>query len=730
MLTASVKLRDILDSYFETRELSDFDELKRKCRSALKGHCDFLFVFREHRYFDTKDTDEDLFFQFFSFGQDGENREISFSDRDDLIEEINKWSGKSEKFTSKYCQLYIKSSTLTIEDQTKIFNLLKRIIVFHYLNSGSKAHFLSSVSQRMTKSFWRTDSGNREYTRESAMAFLCDRLKIDAALYAIIDEPENGNSPVYDCLNFYYATPNFKSGIIEQALRANTAVSSDAKKSISIRNKTTGTHNGIPYGISTISGSHIYVDENEEVKNHAITPEFLIVFSGESKKLSIDKINIATTFLNSVIRSINEIEEVQIRRMLEDNCRYLERALGENPVASKDEFESRYRTLILHYVMADIGITSRFQVCLRLFRPSSNLLQLLFPPFDVESPDDILENISIYDDSSVSARAFRKDETISLWSKDKIREKQKIIDSGIINSTRRFEKRVENSKKLTSFTGNTGEALVAVPIRINDIIVGTVEFLSPTRSDLEPYVEECEIFADQCGEFYRRLELANDRGWLVRMHFLHAARHRLQHIVDEISEHSKELGNELIDLISSSVVNEQEISEKSNYLTSHECAELLNENALESFKKHSPVHARAVRGIFSELLKLTRVSRRNFILLNEVIEALAANVRKHGFRPDGLKVFAGRRCGEISTIVLSYKPKHTYDDQKRTQRVCISPMPALTGAENGYSYGLFLLATQIRMSGGWITSHWEEPDEFEESPFGFTVILNAEIPSE
>ncbi len=725
-MSAATELRGILDSYFESREIRDFDELKEKCTAVLKKYCDFLVVFREQRYFETDTTDEDLYFQFFSFGYKSDVGKLRFSSRDLLIEEIGAWLSNSDQYFSKYCQVYMRNFTIEEDEREKVFNLIKRIVVFYYLNSGSKAHFLASVSQRMTKSFWRSDVGDRLYTREAAISFLCDRLEIDAALYAVVDELPGADTPVLDCLAYIDGSLNFDDGRIHISLGELSSVSDDAKKSIGRRNRTTGTFEKIAYGISTISGNHVYVDDNDEVKNHSITPEYLIVFSGERVPLSVDKIEIATAFLNSVIRTIVEFEEVHVRKELETSCRELERELGENPLATRDEFERRYISLIAQHFQNDFAVVGLFPMCLRLFRPASNTLQRVFCTVSQEDLELVHEKISIGDPRAACARSFREDETISLWSESKIKRRRELISAGYKSFSNEFELQLEAVGVLANLVDQTGHALVAVPVRINDIIVGTLEFSSPSRSDLQSYTEACEDFADQCGEIYRRLELANDRGWLVRMHFLHAARHRLQHIVDRISEHSKELSDDLSDLIAASVVNETGSSGEDDYLPSSDCIRILAEKTTESFDKHSRTQANNLEDLFSGLSNLDLVSRRNLILLSEVIDALAANVRKHGFRPDGLRVFAGARCGDVDTIVVTYRPAHTFEDESRTQRVCISPMPSSTGIENGYSYGLFLLATQIRMSGGWITSHWEEADRFEESPFGFTVVLNAD----
>jgi len=726
-VSAATELRDILDSYFETREIRDFEELKEKCTSVLEKYCDFLVVFREQRYFETETTDEDLYFQFFSFGYKSDVGKLRFSSRDRLIEEINAWIPDSAQYVSKYCQVYMRNFSIGDSEREKIFNLIKRIVVFYYLNSGSKAHFLASVSQRMTKSFWRSDIGDRVYTREAAVSFLCDKLEIDAALYAVVDELPSADFPVLDCLAYIDGASGFDDGRVHKALGALSSVSDDAKKSIGRRNRTTGTFEEIAYGISTISGNHVYVDDNDEVKNHSITPEYLVVFSGERIGLSVDKIEIATSFLNSVIRTIVDFEEVHVRRELEQTCRELERELGENPVATRDDFERRYISLIVQHFQNDFAVVGLFPMCLRLFRPASNTLQRVFCTVSSEDRDLVREKIDIGDPRAACARAFREDVTISLWSESKIKRRRELISNGYKLVTSEFEHQLDAVGVLANLVDQTGHALVAVPVRINDIIVGTLEFSSPSRSDLKSYTEACEDFADQCGEFYRRLELANDRGWLVRMHFLHAARHRLQHIVDRISEHSKELSDDLSDLIAASVVNETGSPGEDDYLASSDCIRLLAQKTKDSFNKLSRTQANALEDLFSDLSNLELVSRRNLILLSEVLDALAANVRKHGFRPDGLRVFAGARCGDIDTIVVTYRPAHTYEDESRTQRVCISPMPSSTGIENGYSYGLFLLATQIRMSGGWITSHWEEADRFEESPFGFTVVLNADV---
>ncbi|WP_169334134.1 hypothetical protein [Hirschia maritima] len=579
----------------------------------------------------------------------------------------------------------------------------------------------------MIKSFWRTDVGDRVYTKEAAVDFVCDGLEIDAALYAVYDELPDKDEPVIDCLHLVRGSNSISQNVMQTALSESSILSEDAKKSIERRNKTTGIFKNVTYGMSVISGNHVYVDDNEEVKNHSLRPEYLIVFSGNKEILSVDKIEIATSFLDSVIKTLVEIEEVNSHRELEFICQDLERELGENPVRTRDEFERKYISLLAEHFYIGLSAMGTTPSCLRLFRPSSNSLQKIFSTVDTDEQGSVPNHINICDKNSAAAIAFRTDETISLWSLSKLTRRESLIEAGYIKSTQEFRYQQTVVGKIKNLVSMVGCSTIAMPIRINDIIVGTLEISSPSRSDLMSYIESCEQFAMQCGEFYRRLELANDRGWLVRMHFLHAARHRLQHIVSRISEKSEELGGELGDLIADSVVNEPGASSQSDILNSTECKNLLDQKTNEAFVKHHGSHASALKELFVELQEVQKVSRRNFILLTEIVEALAANVRKHGFQPAGLKVFAGARCGNVKTIVLTYRPKDTYEQSERANQVGVSPMPSSAGTENGYSYGLFLLATQIRMSGGWMMSHADEPDAFGQTEFGFTIILNASI---
>lgn len=726
-MSASTELRTLLDLYFETREIKDFEQLRNNCSVILRKYCNFLFVFREQQYIEKETTKEDLYFPYLSFSYSTATSELSYENRELLMKDISKWSKNSYIYTSKHCQLYIRNFSSEKEEQDKVFNLIKRIVVFYYLNSGAKARFLMGVSQKMIKLFWRSDIEPQVYTREEAVSFLCEKLVIDAVLYAVIDEVPDKDSPVLDCLIFAAGDSTSLEGKIHKALENPTLVGNNAKKAIGRRNRTTGTYDDITYGMSTISGNHVYVDDNDEVKNHSITPEYLIVFSGENIGLSVDKIEIATTFLNSIIKTFIDFEELDFRRSIEVECRIRERKLGETPLTTRNQFEKQYITLIMGLFSNNAAMTGQFPMCLRLFRPSSKSLEKVFSTLDQENEEFVRNKIYIKDIQAACVYAFINDTTISLWKKSKVDRRREHLEAGFKQRSSEFLFQEEFVGSLKNMVDETGHATVVVPVRINEIIVGTLEFSSSSRSDLQSFVETCEEFASQCGEFYRRLELANDRGWLVRMHFLHAARHRLQHIVSRISEHSEELSEELSDLIAASVVNETGSSSEDDYLLSHDCIVLLEKKVTEAFSKHPGTHAIALNNSFSELSKLSQVSRQNFILLSEVVDALAANVRKHGFQAEGLKVFAGAKCGNVNTIVLSYRPEYTYENINRTQRVCISPMPSSAGGENGYSYGLFLLATQIRMSGGWMISHAEESDQFDQSAFGFTVVLNAAI---
>jgi len=716
----------LLDTYFESTEIVEIGTLVRSYYEITREYFDLLFIFRERRYFEKERESNFLLFPYLSFEISQETGLHTFVSHTDLSAKMAQLQNDDRYFVrqSRNCIVFFRRDMADEHDYERMFNITKRLFVFFYQNSGSRAQFLKSISDRAMREYW---SGKKyEFNFSTASAYISNLLGIGLSLYFIGDEinpdaldPLEGLNPIYS------STDSPFTNILND--ERSSPVRRDIFDSVVRKRQNFGEYMSQLYCVSPLIGSHLAVADDQEIRSYRIRPEYVSLYWGVKNKISLDEVNVANSFLLTFFQFNDDFQESQFRNGIENACRKLERDLSSSPVSNIDDLRSRYTSILSRIFSNERAMAGICPVIVRLYNPATKSLESVFDTIDIDDGDDIELSVPIDDIYAACSFTFLHDRLINVWHREKLnRESAKEIRTET-DQHEEIQWQKSTGSSIRNFIGRTGVSIISHPVRINGILIGTIEFSSASRLNLYSYSNVVENLAELCGDIYRRIELANDRGWLVRMQFLHAARHRIEQIIAEVQEVAPDAAHNLRDFIQSANVDEDE--EKNNILIdTKECIKELVERCQKSFD--GTITDTAANSIFGKLNVLSLISRRNALLLTETLGALAANVRKHGFRADGISLFAGTRFGRHPIICLSYKPIDSWEQYDRMQRVCVSPIPNKIGLNKYFSYGLFLLATQVRMAGGWIVAHTAEPDSVDQVHFGFSVFLNAETERE
>ena len=296
-------------------------------------------------------------------------------------------------------------------------------------------------------------------------------------------------------------------------------------------------------------------------------------------------------------------------------------------------------------------------------------------------------------DSSVSGKAFGHDQTVDVWHLEKLT--QDLLEAKEMDWTYKaadLQYALAERNLLTDCRGSIASASVAVPIRKGGFLIGVIEFCSAEVSRLSYETKFFELVASFCADAIRRIELANDRGWLIRMSFIHAARHRIEAILRDIRTADREVAKELADLIQATATATKTGAAQTKLALAIESISI-------ALKEHDA--ADAVPIIVSTLNTAEAVcgiSERACELIADIFETLTANASHSALQPKSLSLQLVENAPSATYLRIDYAPKDVRVRMERMEQICIAPIP--DAETETYHYGLFLLSTQVRMLGG------------------------------
>ncbi|CTQ63403.1 hypothetical protein [Roseibium album] len=725
--TIFLELRRLLDDVFETHSLMEFQELVDSYRSLIPDDISILFGIREQKWFgDSSDDKEYLLFPFLSFYIS--NKKAYFfksGGRKEIVKHIEHCKSQSYySFRSRKC--YFFADAPTEFDHEKLFNLTKRIFITYYHNCGNRSHFLRSVSSRFVKEFWNEVD---VYSWNNLQKYIYEKIGISVKIFLQKDEIyfERDFSPKDVLLPCETINDEFRPQDTGQFFEKNPDLSNifysdqfknDLLNSIQRNNQSFGSWSGIKYLVSSFQKQYFNHFHQEEIRGFHKTPYIICVYSSR-EELSLEKVFFSDTLIENYIATVHEVERDELLDDIDDVCAAYEIDLSETPVYTRDELIDEYEQL-LHQIFRNQSIYELdADVTVRLFNPFSRSLDLLYSSRGHSAASDVADSLDLVTDKDyASVVSFNKASSVDVWHKKKVFNeisKKKMLG---LDLTDEINAQVEKSDYLRNSFGEKGNSILAYQISSHDVIIGVLEITSEDRGSLALASQLITKIARVIGDALRRLELANDRGWLTRMQFLHAARHKIERILDQVRQSLPEVADELQKILRSAAVSEDPDNFGDTSMDTVEGVTELIEKMCKLFPNLSE-HEISLK--FFPLLKLKKISIRNFYAIQEIIETLASNEKHSKFSLDHFEVFAGSKIKSDPIILISYRPEQWEEPKRKTYQICVSPISETDGT---FHYGLFLLANQIRMIGGLALSANEGPsDKYNLCPFGLSFLL-------
>jgi len=713
-------LRQLLDEVFETDRILDYPTLVSRYSKSIGGSWDIVFGIKERKWFPDDSDEKELIFQYLSFEiKDGKLDFFRLS-REALKKrrEAVRSDGYIEH-TTQNCFFHVRPTPDL--DVQKLFNLTKRLFVFHYKNCGPKKHFLKSISERFVKEFWRNSEGRTDspYDYENVAKYIRDRIGINCLFFKQRDEMFFDRDFQLDDVILPMiagATSTGDFGDLLQRLNKDKQFGYNLTVAVQKKNIAFGNNGRTNYVISTVTTPSFDIGEDGAVGNYKSDPQIITIYVSEKQDVSLDQVIIADDVISNFVR-LNESYQTQFaQEQIEQYCSDAEAKLSINPVLYRTDLLRELRSLI-HKIFME------FQTCgfvgdmsLSLFNPFGRCLRPVYSSASDEMPEDV--TLPLKKQSSFAAvQSFTSGKPFQVWHPHKVESEEAKRER--FNWTKKpsveFQREIVGS--FTSITGEVDLAISCIPVTVNHVTVGVVEFTADDRGSFASDREIIRRIASLSGDVLRRLELANDRGWLTRMQFLYAARHKLERVIQQISSVAPALATELETILGAAKVDQTESAHEQ--VSFEDAMRLLGREVAQKF---SVDVASAIMKKFRALSSVAYLSRGTLNAVREVLEALHSNEKHSHVDANYLSIFAGSYgTSETPVLMISYKPDDKWERCDIIDQLCVSPIS--DNSDFTYHYGLFLLGTHVRMAGGVAQGTPAIPDEIDHSEFGISIIL-------
>jgi hypothetical protein len=680
-MSAIETLRHILDEVLERNEVFIAEEIFERIAAAIPKRLSFSFVLRERRHFENKKDDvetEFLNFPFLSFQV--KNKQVSrfFTPREirDLLHESKKNSLKIVERPNSV----IVCRAADWKNYNEILSLVRRVVLTFYYVCGSREHFLDSVTRRFLREHFREHG---LYDVDVLLQALSQKLGVDV-IYGIQSRSDAEFEPLYDNQKLYQrllGSPAFRSAL----------QNSIARKS-SYFGATEG--NALFFSVTTLTQDNFIIrdgartartDDEFTRRSDTYKPvrRAVLILARSGHRINADAGHIGRRMLSTAINfAYRSSREDSIFSVFARTAE-LEEEISAAPLATRSEIDRRKRTALEAFLKQLFGLRVADEIIVYLHNPFNHSLAAFFVNGQDGKRVQVHPSTVNIDEASPQATAFNQDFV------------SEPFDEANTSIPRSCSK-------------------IFLPIIAGAIRVGVIEYRSYQSRDLEPDYRFLKHTTSAAGEIIRRIELANDRSWLSRLSYIHAARHRLESLVRRLKSSNQEtLSEELQDILqkyselNSSNALGQEASEAQfrqrvcALLSEAECSSEELEQFLDSL---------------SGVLDLTDTPSRIKDVLLELLETLASNGHHSKLRLSDLRLELTPQSEETGPF-LSLQLNSTRGRLPVEQRdkVTVAPIPdekSLT-----YHFGLFLMAAQIRMIGGSAMAGQDDPPHLGSAPF-------------
>lgn len=712
-------LRQVLEKLYATSDLISIQELVDSINCAVLIEFDFIIYIREKRWFGHKiDKAEENFlkFNFISFEKNGQKCQRFSS----LVELESREQELLESgyilFDKPLCRILYKSTKSF--DLERILNLIIRIMVAFYRNCGSFDHFRESVSARYIKEFY---SSHPNSTPRDLINYIEERSSIRCSLWHQKDEmyfrqsTQIATELLRPLPNSQSEMPNFSTdaefvrSLVASVLRKNQTHGRTTDEATHFVVKTfVSFHPADPTAVSF------------GTKTQAIA---VAIFHNENAHtISLDGIFHANNLIEHHLSRMSEALSADFSAKADEMCLLHELILSENPKSTRNEISITCAEALQPVLGSALKVATGDEIRIWLYDPYDHKFNMLISVKRDVSDAKISKIVNLLDNHIVR-KAMESQEIVSLnhikWIKGEEETTKRYGDA--INRPEKLKK-LEIAKRdrsiLIDSSGLSGAAL-AIPINRGKAQIGILEIIAAEVGSLELQIPHFRRLGKICGDVVRRLELANDRGWMVRMSFIHAARHRIEEILRDLKEEEPAAAAALLDLLQS--------GHRTTALDTVETIELEFANSKKRMKDRLSGYANPKEIEF--WLDKFETIRDGFGLdvmacntVADIVDTIISNSVHSDFDLKYLSLdYLESRSGSAD-VVIKYSPPNIMLSVERLERITVSPIP--NASTPTFHYGLFLLAAQIRMLGGSAGVCWPMIDDgLGNAAFGLVFTL-------
>lgn len=696
-------LRSILhlqDELLSSNKMYIVDEVIAEIARAIPQDGKLLFYMRQRRHFSDPHAAESpyLLFPYLAFEiLHGSIRR--FGHRNDLQK-------RESEITGEYSEDSLSESAVVrwvphAEISRFLVEQIRRTFLVFYHVSGSREHFIESVSRRFVREFVSSKTGRDIIDYDHHFAEIRRRLGIDILLglqrnpFLKLDEVQK----IDDIIDIDRGS----SGVLKKIAK-NKDFLKDLFGSIARKTVNYGYIDKpkIYYCINTLTEEHFFLDRGGQDTAFQVARQAVLIFIKGGDRLSLDAVHNATKLISTSLREQASAERedplFKVMRAAQD----AEERLGTSPVESRAALELEIRNILEPFLREVIQASQAEKMAIWRFDPfNKEFIEIASVGFPLNYRHVA---IPLANEGSLCVTSYVADRP--LWQEHR--------DQSSADPAER--------PLLTNDIGKFSDAAHARPVWVGSTKSAVIEFVSSRAKRLVTEGQYFERVSITCGEVIRRIELANDRSWLSRMSYVHAARHRIEAIIREIQETDEQRAGQLRSLLSSySIVQDSE-----NRFRNLEDVQELTDAMVSAVP--SSTTSPLIRSLCEKVSiqgREHRASPRSYGLVLEILDTLGSNVGHSPLLIEDVSVETDYdEPSDITTMKILYRPKGALQQATRLSQVCVSPIK--DGRSATYHFGLFLLAAQLRMVGGSASAAPIMDDGFGNSHFGvaFSIPLN------
>ncbi|QIO61580.1 hypothetical protein [Rhizobium leguminosarum] len=677
------------------------DEVIATLAEAVPADGKLFFYMRQRRHFSDPHADADPYLRFPYLAFEVSNGTVRrFSHRTEL-------ENRELDVSEEYSEVDLGDTAVIRwaphqDIQRSLVEQLRRTFLVFYHVSGSREHFIESVSRRFVREFVSSKKGRDLIDYDHHFGEIRKQLGIDILLafqknpFFKLEEVER----VEDLIEISRGSSRFLKQLATNETFIKDLFWSIARKSVNYgfieKPKTY-------YCINTLTEEHFFVDRDRQDTEFRIGRQAVLIFLKSGDRLSLDAVHNATKLISTSLKEQASVDREDPLFKVMRACQDAEEHLGTAPQEFRHTLESVIRK-ILEVFLLEVAQASQAER-IAVWRYDTFLKELV-PFASVGIPHDIFP-IPISAASSVCVVSFQGDKTV--W----------------IDHRNRYAADNEERPDLVNDIGKFSDASHARPLWVGSTKSGVIEFTSSRSKRLVTEDQYFERIANTCGEVIRRLELANDRAWLSRMSYVHAARHRIESIIREIQVNDEDRAGQLRSLLLSySIVQDRENQLRGSSVDLEDRVTAMLDALPNSTL--SPSLETICREVCLQSHQYS-ASPRSYGLMLEILDTLGSNAGHSPLSAEDVSVETTfDEPSKLATMKIVYRPAGAHQRVSRLSQVCISPIKDIRSAT--YHFGLFLLAAQLRMVGGAAAAAPIGDDGLGNSLFGvsFSIPLDAE----